>query len=275
VARESDRAAAPDPDAPPLRSPSTPDPAPPAGILYVVATPIGNLADVTLRALTVLAEVDRIAAEDTRTTRRLLDRHGITGRKLAAYHEHNEAVEARRLAQHLAAGESLALVTDAGTPGVSDPAYTLIREALAVGARVIPIPGPSAVLAALVGSGLPMARFLFEGFPSRRPGPRRRMLGTLKDLPHTLVFFEAAPRLGGFLADVLAVLGDRAIAIGRELTKVHETFWRGTVGAYLAAGVPPPRGEVTVLVEGVSRRRAGDPDQESGATAGADGDQEE
>jgi 16S rRNA (cytidine1402-2'-O)-methyltransferase len=225
------------------------------GTLYVIATPIGNLSDVTLRALAILREVDRIAAEDTRTTRRLLARHALSGR-LEPYHEHNEAVMAPRLAARLAAGESLALVTDAGTPGVSDPAYTLIRATLAAGARVVPIPGPSAVLAALVGSGLPMARFLFEGFPPRKPGPRRRMLETLRDLPHTLVFFEAPPRLASFLVDVLAVLGDRAIAVGRELTKVHETIWRGTVAGYLAQAGGPPKGEVTVVVAGAVRHRS-------------------
>jgi 16S rRNA (cytidine1402-2'-O)-methyltransferase len=236
----------------------------------VVATPIGNLADVTLRALEVLRTADRVAAEDTRTTRRLLARHAIAVRSLEPYHAHNEAVMARRLAAHLAAGESLALVTDAGTPGVSDPAFTLIREALAVGAQVVPIPGPSALLAALVGSGLPMARFLFEGFPPRRPGPRRRMLQNLRSLPHTLVFFEAPPRLAGFLADVREVLGDRALAIGRELTKVHEIFWRGTVGDYLEMAPAPPRGEVTVLVAGAPRR----PDPEAGADSeGSEEDQ--
>jgi 16S rRNA (cytidine1402-2'-O)-methyltransferase len=257
-----------------------PEPAPPAdpspasgispGILYVVATPIGNLADITLRALTVLRDVDRIAAEDTRTTRGLLTRHGIEHATLEPFHAHNEATMARRLAGHLAAGRSLALVTDAGTPGVSDPAFLLVREALAVGAQVIPIPGPSAVLAGLAGSGLSMARFLFEGFPPRRSGPRRRMLESLVDLPHTLVFFEAPPRLASFLADVEAVLGDRKLAIGRELTKLHETFWRGTVSGYLAAQLPPPRGEVTVLVAGAARSRA-----ESSSRDGETGESED
>jgi 16S rRNA (cytidine1402-2'-O)-methyltransferase len=230
----------------------------------VVATPIGNLADITLRALTVLREVDRIAAEDTRTTRKLLDRHGIENSTLEPFHAHNEATMAPRLAGHLVAGRSIALVTDAGTPGVSDPAFLLIREALAVGAQVIPIPGPSAVLAGLAGSGLSMARFLFEGFPPRRSGPRRRMLESLIDLPHTLVFFEAPPRLASFLTDVEAVLGDRRLAIGRELTKLHETFWRGTVSGYLAAQLPPPRGEVTVLVAGASRSRVGSSSPDDG-----------
>ncbi|HWN83174.1 MAG TPA: 16S rRNA (cytidine(1402)-2'-O)-methyltransferase, partial [Candidatus Udaeobacter sp.] len=189
--RKPERARFPAPEAPALAPHSGASP----GVLYLVATPIGNLADITLRALSVLRDVDRIAAEDTRTTRRLLDRHGIENANLASFHAHNEATMASRLAGELLAGRSLALVTDAGTPGVSDPGFTLVREALAIGAPVVPIPGPSAVLAALAGSGLPMARFLFEGFPPRRSGPRRRMLESLAQLPHTLVFFEAPPRL--------------------------------------------------------------------------------
>jgi 16S rRNA (cytidine1402-2'-O)-methyltransferase len=229
-----------------------------AGTLYVIATPIGNLEDVGPRALQILALADRIAAEDTRTTRKLLDRYGVKPRILEPYHVRNEGAVARRLGERLRLGDSVALVTDAGTPGVSDPAYTLIRAALGVGARVVPVPGPSAALAALVGSGLPMARFLFEGFPPRRPGPRRQLLRSLADLPHTLVFFESAPRLAGFLTDVEAVLGNRLVAIARELTKLHEQFWRGKVADYLAdrAAGPPPRGELTVVVEGAPRRRA-------------------
>jgi 16S rRNA (cytidine1402-2'-O)-methyltransferase len=228
-----------------------------AGTLYVLATPIGNLEDVSQRAIQILGQVDRIAAEDTRTSRKLLQRHGIPPPILEPFHVRNEAAMARRLAERLRAGDSVALVTDAGTPGVSDPAYTLVRAALAVGARIVPVPGPSAVLAALVGSGLPMARFLFEGFPPRRPGPRRQLLRGLAELPHTLIFFEAPSRLIGFLTDVEAVLGNRAVAIARELTKVYEEFWRGRVSDYLAqrAEGPPPRGEVTVVVEGAPRRR--------------------
>lgn len=235
------------------------------GVLYVVATPIGNLNDVTLRALEVLASVDRIAAEDTRHSRRLLDRHGIRAPVLEPYHAHNEERMAGRLADRLRRGESVALVTDAGTPGIADPAYRLTRAALEVGARVVPVPGASAVLAVLTASGLPSDRFLFEGFPPRKPGPRRRMLERLADLPHTLIFFEAPPRVGNFLADILVVLGDREIAVGRELTKVHEEIWRGTVGSYLedeAPGSAPPKdrmglkGEVTVAVAGQSRKKA-------------------
>ena len=229
-----------------------------AGTLYVLATPIGNLSDVSPRAIEVLGQVDRIAAEDTRTSRKLLERYGVAPPILEPYHVRNEAGMARRLGERLRLGESVALVTDAGTPGVSDPAYTLIRAALEVGARVVPVPGPSAVLAALIGSGLPMARFLFEGFPPRKPGPRRQLLKNLADLPHTLVFFEAPPRLVAFLTDVHAELGNRALAVARELTKVHEEFWRGKVADYLTthAGGPLPRGELTVVVEGAPRRRA-------------------
>jgi len=230
---------------------------PESGVLYLVATPIGNLADVTLRALEILGRVDRIAAEDTRHVRKLFERHGIPAPVLEPYHARNEASVAGRLAERLRRGESLALVTDAGTPGVSDPGYRLTRAALAVGARVVSIPGPSAVLAALVCSGLPTDRFVFEGFPPRRPGPRRRALARLAELPHTLVFFEAPPRLRGFLGDVMAVLGDRPLAVGRELTKLHEEVWRGSVSAYLAvAAARPPRGEVTVVVGGRSRAEA-------------------
>ncbi len=223
------------------------------GVLYIVATPIGNLDDITLRALEVLGKVDRIAAEDTRQVRKLLDRHGIEARVLEPFHAHNEARMAGRLAARLESGESMALVTDAGTPGVSDPAYLLVKAALRVGATVEAIPGASAVLAALTSSGLPTDHFLFEGFPPRRPGARRRALVRLAELPHSLVFFEAPARLRGFLTDVLAVLGDRPLAVARELTKRHEEIWRGTVAEYLEASLPPPRGEVTVVIAGRSR----------------------
>lgn len=230
------------------------------GTLYVVATPIGNLADVTLRALAVLGAVDRIAAEDTRRTRILLSRHGVSGRIFEPYHAHNEARVAPRLADRLRHGEAIALVTDAGTPGVSDPAYRLVRAALEAGAPVVAVPGPSAALCALVASGLPTDRFLVQGFPPRKSGPRRRMLAELADLPHTLVFFEAPPRLSGFLADVLQVLGDREIAVARELTKRFEEIWRGPATGYLAARpAKDVRGEVTVIVAGRGRKegRAG------------------
>jgi 16S rRNA (cytidine1402-2'-O)-methyltransferase len=227
------------------------------GTLYVVATPIGNLADVTLRALAVLGQVDRIAAEDTRRTRILLSRHAVSGRIIEPYHAHNEARVAPRLADRLRRGEAVALVTDAGTPGVSDPAYRLVRAALEAGAPVVAVPGPSAALCALVASGLPTDRFLVQGFPPKKPGPRRRMLAELADLPHTLVFFEAPSRLPGFLADVLAALGDREIAVARELTKRFEEVWRGSVAGYLEAKLGREvRGEVTVIVAGRGRKES-------------------
>lgn len=227
------------------------------GTLYVVATPIGNLADVTFRALAVLGHVDRIAAEDTRRTRTLLARHGVSGRIVEPYHEHNEARMAPRLADRLRAGEAVALVTDAGTPGVSDPGYRLVRAALAAGAPVVAVPGPSAALCALAAAGLPTDRFLVHGFPPRKPGPRRRMLAELAALPHTLVFFEAPSRVLALVADIQAILGDREIAVARELTKRFEELWRGTARAYLAARAgQEPRGEVTVVVAGLTRREA-------------------
>jgi 16S rRNA (cytidine1402-2'-O)-methyltransferase len=238
-----------------VRAPAPASESSPAiGTLHLVATPIGHLNDVTLRALEVLAQVDRIAAEDTRQVRKLLARHGIEPPILEPYHARNEARMTERLAGRLQRGEMLALVTDAGTPGISDPAYRLTRAALEIGARVTAIPGPSAVVAALIVSGLPTDRFVFEGFPPRRSGPRRRALERLAELPHTLVFFEAPNRVHHLLADVLAVLGDRPLAVARELTKLYEEVWRGTVSEYLA-GTPskPPRGESTVVVGGLSR----------------------
>ncbi len=227
------------------------------GTLYVVATPIGNLADVTLRALDVLGHVDRIAAEDSRRTRMLLARHGLAGRIVEPYHEHNEARMAPRLAERLRAGEAVALVTDAGTPGVSDPGYRLVRAALAAGAPVVAVPGPSAALCALAASGLPTDRFLVQGFPPRKPGPRQRMLADLAALPHTLIFFEAPSRVLALVADVVTILGDREIAVGRELTKRFEEIWRGPAAAYLRArDGAEPRGEVTVVVAGLARKDA-------------------
>jgi 16S rRNA (cytidine1402-2'-O)-methyltransferase len=233
-----------------------------AGVLVVVATPIGNLADASPRALEALQRADRVAAEDTRRTGRLLAAHGVEAR-LDSYHDHNEARVAPRLIERLVAGESIALVTDAGTPGVSDPAYHLIRLAIDAGVRVEAVPGPSAVLVALVVSGLPMDRFVFEGFPPRKKGPLARRLEALAPLPHTLVFFEAPPRLDGFLRQTLEVLGDRPLAVCRELTKLHEEVWRGTLSGWLEGkSGKPPRGEVTVVVGGATRalrrdRRAG------------------
>ncbi|HUG61635.1 MAG TPA: 16S rRNA (cytidine(1402)-2'-O)-methyltransferase [Methylomirabilota bacterium] len=216
--------------------------------LYPVATPIGNLGDVTLRALEVLGGADLIVCEDTRVTRTLLDRYAIT-RPLTAYHDHNAGRERPRLLAMLAGGMKIALVSDAGTPLVSDPGYKLVEEALAQGTRVIPIPGPSAILAALVAAGLPTDAFLFLGFLPPKSAARRARLAAFATVPATLVFYEAPHRAAETLADMAAVLGpDRMGALARELTKRFEEVRRGAL-ADLAAGAAetPPRGEVVLL----------------------------
>ena len=218
--------------------------------LYLVATPIGNLQDITLRALDVLGEVDLVLAEDTRRTRKLLTHHGIRT-SLKSLHDHNETARAKRLAERLAAGERMALVSDAGTPLISDPGHALVRAALDADVAVIPIPGPSSLLAALTGSGLALDRFTFCGYLPRKAGARRRLFEELADEPGTLVFLESPRRLVRSLADAAEVLGERSTAIGRELTKMHEEFIRGTlpeVAARLAGA--EVRGEVTVCVAG-------------------------
>jgi 16S rRNA (cytidine1402-2'-O)-methyltransferase len=218
------------------------------GTLYVVATPIGNLEDVTLRALRVLCEVDLIAAEDTRVTGRLLSRYDIET-PLTSYHEHNKLSKLDVIFAALERGD-VALVSDAGTPGLSDPGYELICEALTRGVQVVPIPGPSAVIAALVVSGLPTDSFVYVGFLPRRASERRKALAALVDETRTLVIYEAPHRLPACLRDALEVLGDRPVAVGRELTKLHEEIWRGTLRGALARFEEPPRGEVTLVIGG-------------------------
>jgi 16S rRNA (cytidine1402-2'-O)-methyltransferase len=220
------------------------------GRLFVVATPIGNLADITLRGLRVLGDVDVIAAEDTRTTRKLLAHHGIST-PLVSYHEHNESVRTQELLQRLKKGESVALVSEAGTPSISDPGFRLVEGAIAEGIAVEPVPGASAVLAAVVVSGLPSDAFVFEGFLPRRAGERRRRLEALAPEKRTLVIFEAPHRLDGSLQDMLEVLGDRRAALCRELTKLHEEVRRDTL-SNLAASVQrkPVKGELVIVVEG-------------------------
>ena len=229
----------------------------PGGVLYVVATPIGNLEDVTLRALRVLGEVDLIAAEDTRRTRTLLVRHGIR-RPLTSYYDAVERQRAPALVERLRRGASVALVSDAGTPGLADPGYHLVRSALEAGIPVVPIPGPSAVTALVSVAGLPADRFVFEGFLPPRPGPRDARLRALASEPRALVFLEAARRLAAFLAAAEAALGDRAAVVARELTKRHEEILRGTFASLReeVASRPALKGEVTVLVAGAP---AGEP----------------
>lgn len=217
--------------------------------LYLVATPIGNLRDITLRALDVLHGADVIACEDTRITARLLARYDVTTPMLA-YHDHNAARVRPALLGRLAAGETVALVSDAGTPLISDPGYRLVREALAAGAALTAIPGPSAALDALCLSGLATDRFLFAGFLPAKAAARRKALGRLAAVDASLVLFEAARRLPAALADMAAALGRREAAVARELTKRYEEVRRGSLAEladhYAAAG--PPRGEVVVVI---------------------------
>jgi len=204
------------------------------GILYVVATPIGNRDDMTVRAVKVLGEVDLIAAEDTRHSRPLLRHYGIAT-PLMALHEHNEQAVMSRLLARLEAGERLALISDAGTPLISDPGFPLVREAIRQRIRVVPIPGVSALICALSAAGLPVDRFLFAGFPPRHSAQRRHWLAELASVQATLVFYESGHRILDSLRDIREVLGPgRRLVIGRELTKLHETFLRGGVEELLA-----------------------------------------
>lgn len=217
--------------------------------LYVVATPIGNLRDVTLRALEVLARADLIACEDTRITRRLIEHYGIRT-TLTRYDDHNAETARPRLIAALAAGLSVALVSDAGTPLISDPGYKLVRAAQAAGHLVSAAPGASAVLMALAVAGLPTDRFLFDGFLPAKSGPRRARIAALKAIPATLVLFESAPRLKAALAELAAALGPRPAAVCRELTKLHEAVDRDDLFtlADRYAHAPAPRGEIVLVV---------------------------
>jgi 16S rRNA (cytidine1402-2'-O)-methyltransferase len=231
--------------------------------LYLVATPIGNLGDITLRALDVLKRAELVACEDTRVTGKLLAHYGIRAR-LARYDDHSGEAERAALVARLRAGASVALVSDAGTPLVSDPGYKLLRAAAAEGVAIVPVPGASAALAALQVSALPPDRFLFAGFLPPKSAARKKAIAELAGVPATLVFYETGPRLAASLADLEAVLGPRPAAVARELTKMFEEVRRGTLAA-LAAGyrdAPPPKGEIAVVV--------GPPEAE--AASGADMD---
>lgn len=229
--------------------------------LYIVATPIGNARDITLRALDVLAAVDAVLAEDTRVSAKLLGMHGLK-RPLIALHDHNEAEIAEKVAQRIAAGQALALVSDAGTPMVSDPGFKLARAVLAAGLRVIPLPGPSSVLAALVMSGLPPDRFFFCGFLPPKQGARRSALSAVKDIRATVIFLESPSRLAASLADMAEVLGARPAAVARELTKLYEECVRGDLIdlAKTYAGQDAPKGEIVIVVGPPSENPALDAD---------------
>ncbi|MEX2302581.1 MAG: 16S rRNA (cytidine(1402)-2'-O)-methyltransferase [Bryobacterales bacterium] len=220
-----------------------------AGAIYLVATPIGNLEDITLRALRTLREADVIACEDTRHTRKLLTHFEIQ-KPVLSYHEHNEAHRASELVERAQAGQSVAVVTDAGMPGISDPGFRVVRAAIEAGVAVVSIPGPAAVVAALAASGLPTDSFHFAGFLPAKKGQRRKAIEALAGIEATLVFYEAPHRVIETLDEVRNVLGDRPAVVARELTKVHEEFLRGTTSEVLAElnSRTTIKGEITVLI---------------------------
>ena len=223
---------------------------PTEGVLYIVSTPIGNLEDITLRALRTLKEVDLIAAEDTRHTRRLLSHYEI-GTPTTSYFEGNQIQKGERLVARLKAGESIALVSDAGTPTISDPGYRLLVQCIEADIPIIPIPGPSASITAASIAGLPLHNFVFEGFLSPKSGRRKRQLTELREEKRTLIFYESPHRVIVFLQDVLAIFGDRRISVARELTKKFEEVFRGKVtGAIQKFQKTSPRGEFTIVIEG-------------------------
>ena len=223
----------------------------PMGTLYLIATPIGNLEDITFRAVRLLGEVRLIAAEDTRHTRKLLQ-HLKLQTPLTSYFEHNKLIKQSEILQALQEGD-VALVSDAGTPALNDPGYELVRAALAAGYAVSPIPGPNAAIAALVASGLPTDAFLYLGYLPRKSGERRKALAEIVDLPFTLIYLEAPHRLLAALKDMQAQLGDRPVAIGRELTKLYEEIFRGRLSEAIEHfSQQAPRGEFTLVVAGRS-----------------------
>jgi 16S rRNA (cytidine1402-2'-O)-methyltransferase len=221
-----------------------------AGRLYIVPTPIGNLEDITLRALRILKEVDLIAAEDTRHTQHLLTHFGID-KPLTRYHDHNEREKAQALVERIKNGANLALVSDAGTPAIADPGFRLVSAAIRAGIQIVPLPGASALATALSASGLPTDRFLFEGFLPAKKQERKNKLQELRDCAATLVFYEAPHRLNDALGDMQQILGERAIVIAREVSKVHEEFLRGTVSEVIhqLAG-REVKGEITIVMHG-------------------------
>ena len=224
--------------------------------MYVVATPIGNLEDITLRALRILGEVELIAAEDTRTARKLLTKYNI-GTRLTSYFEHNQKLKLSLLLDTLENAD-VALISEAGMPGISDPGYDLVRGAIKNGYKVIPVPGSSAVVAALAAAGMPADQFVFLGFLPRKPGERKRLLQSVSDESRTVVCFESPHRLLKALNDIRDELGDRRIAVCRELTKIYEEIFRGTVSEAIAYFLKP-RGEFTLVIEGAGKLKKGLP----------------
>lgn len=231
------------------------------GRLILCGTPIGNLEDVSIRLLRVLGEADVIACEDTRRVRKLLTHHGVSARDLVVYNEQNERRQSDALLQRITRGQTVALVSDAGMPGLSDPGYRLVRACVDAGVDVSVVPGPTASVSALAVSGLPPARFVFEGFMPRKKGERLKRLETLREEQRTLVFYESPHRIHAALADMVAVLGERPGALVRELTKLHEEVRRGTLSELLAGVIDePPRGEIVVVIGGAVRGAAAVPE---------------
>jgi 16S rRNA (cytidine1402-2'-O)-methyltransferase len=224
---------------------------PEAGVLYVVATPIGNLEDITLRALAVLRSADLVAAEDTRKTAQLLGRHGIT-KSLVSYHDHNESRRTPELLQRLRQGDSVALVSNAGTPGISDPGYRLVSAAAEAGIRIVPVPGATAAAAALSASGLPTDAFVFVGFLSKKAGKRLTQIKALASEARTVILYESPQRIVALVAELRQTLGDRRAVLARELTKIHEEFIRGRLSGILETlqARPEVKGECTLLLSG-------------------------
>lgn len=221
------------------------------GALYLVATPIGNLKDMTFRAIEVLKSVNVIACEDTRHTRKLLNHFEISN-KLVSYHEHNEAERAGELASMLQEGKSVAIVTDAGTPGISDPGYRVVQRAIEIGSPVVSIPGPAAFVSALVASGLPTDSIYFGGFLPSKKTERRKRLAEVATYPATLIFYESPRRIAASLSDCLDVLGDRPAVVARELTKLHEQFSRGKISELISNLDPTTlKGEAVLLIDRV------------------------
>lgn len=255
-------------------------------MLYLVATPIGNLGDISLRALETLRTVDLVASEDTRKTGLLLAHFEIK-KPLMSFHEHNEQRAGERILGLLAEGKSVAVVTDAGTPGISDPGFTLVRRLIEQGLPFTMIPGPAALIMAVTLSGLPTHAFTFRGFAPRKPGARRRFLAVDRDSPHTLIFYESPYRLQSFLAAALEVYGDRRAAIANDLTKLFESVQRGSLSELAGAlGDSKLRGEYVVVIEGASERgrderseadgmEATDDESDENGNVGAGGDDDD
>ncbi len=223
-----------------------------SGMLYLVPTPIGNMADISRRAIDVLESVDFVACEDTRHSGRLLKALGFD-KKLISYHDFNERARAEQLIDMIRRGQSVAVISDAGSPGISDPAYRIVRTAIEHDVAIVPLPGPTSIIPALTASGLPTDRFFFEGFLPHKSAARRRTLERLGTLEHTLVFFESPHRIIKTLKDVREVLGERPCCVARELTKMHEEFLRGTAGEILEKiGERTVRGEIVLVLAGTA-----------------------